>query len=168
MAMLLSNNITKSRLRFLPETRRLGQPRILGLQPLIVQLLQVLGRDRSQRAFDDAGQLRPVPARGHAQQLRETDIAHHRQPGEFRLDRQTPELRFIDHGVTSLLTQQQLQRLALQRHALQVQMGIIAAQIIGGDAGHAHRDAGLAVEFFSSSTAPVLFWALTTSCGTRM
>jgi hypothetical protein len=57
-------------------------------------------------------------------------------------------LRFIDHRVRSLLTQQQLQRLTFERHALQVQMGIVATQIIGGRTGHAHGDAGLAVEFF--------------------
>jgi hypothetical protein len=65
----------------------------------------------------NSGQVAP---RRDSQQLRQADVAHHDQPGELRLDRQTPQLRLIDDGVGRLLTQQQLQRLTLDRHALQV------------------------------------------------
>ncbi|MNF87987.1 hypothetical protein D3C84_704680 [compost metagenome] len=132
----------------LPEPGGLGQPRVLGLQPLVVQGFQILGRDRPQRTYDDTGQFRFVAPRRHPQQLRQTDVTHHHQAGEFRLDRQAPQLRLIDHGIASLLAQQQLQCLTLHRHALKVQMRIVATQVVGDRAGHSHGHASLAVEFF--------------------
>ncbi|MNM54338.1 hypothetical protein D3C81_654600 [compost metagenome] len=90
----------------LPKPRRLGEPRILGLQPLIVQLLQILGRDRPQCTFDNARQFRFVTERGHPQQLRQADIPHHHQSGELRFDRQASQLRLIDHRISRLLARQ--------------------------------------------------------------
>ncbi|MNZ74469.1 hypothetical protein D3C78_929180 [compost metagenome] len=80
-----------------------------------------------QRTFDNAGQLRPVAARRHPQQLRQPDIANHGQPGKLRFGRQPTQLGLIDDGVARLLSQQQLQGLTLQRYALQIEVGVIAA-----------------------------------------
>ncbi|MCY1180722.1 hypothetical protein D9M73_211880 [compost metagenome] len=87
----------------MPEPRRLGEAWILGLQPLIVQLLQILGRDRPQCAFDNTRQFRFVATRGYPQQLWQADIPDYHQPGKLRFDGQAPQLRFIDHSISRLL-----------------------------------------------------------------
>ncbi|MNF65051.1 hypothetical protein D3C84_468020 [compost metagenome] len=46
-----------------------------------------------------------------------------------------------------------MQCLALHRYALQIQVRVVAAQVIGDGTGHAHGDAGLAVEFFQLDRA---------------
>ncbi len=101
-----------------------------------------------QGRFDNARQFRPIAASGYPQQLRQADIPHHGQPGELRLPRKATELSLVHHRVAGLLAQQQLQGLALQRHPLQVEVGVSQAQVIGHRTGHAHGDPGLAVEFF--------------------
>ncbi|MNN58622.1 hypothetical protein D3C81_1736790 [compost metagenome] len=103
----------KQQTEVLPEAGRLRQSRVFRLQPLVVQLLQIFGRDRAQSTLHNAGQLRPIAARADSQQLRQADIAHHHQFGELRLYRQPPELCLVDHGVGGLLRQQQLQGLTL-------------------------------------------------------
>ena len=43
----------------LPDPEGLAKPRVLGLQPAAMELLQLLGRDRMQGRFDNARQFRP-------------------------------------------------------------------------------------------------------------
>lgn len=69
----------------LPEPGRLAQARVLGLQPALVQLLQLLGRQGLQALFEHIGQHRPVTPRAKPQQLRQANIAHHGQLTELAL-----------------------------------------------------------------------------------
>ncbi|MNO63097.1 hypothetical protein D3C76_537890 [compost metagenome] len=132
----------------LPEARRLAQARVLRLQPALMQLFQLLGRHCLQATFKYIGQQRPVAPRTDTQQLRQANIADHRQLTELALARQAAELRFIQHGETGLATYHQLQGLTIVGHPLQVEVAVVAAQVIRQRAGHAHRDALLGFKLF--------------------
>ncbi|MNJ28435.1 hypothetical protein D3C77_229720 [compost metagenome] len=131
----------------LPEARRFAQAWVLGLQPTLMELLQVLGRDGLQAPLDNVRQLRPVTPRSNTQQLGQADIANHCQVAEFTLAGQPAQLCFIHHGIAGLLAEHQLQRLALLRNALQVEVRVGCAQIVGHRTGHAHRHPFVAGEF---------------------
>ncbi|MNF50657.1 hypothetical protein D3C84_319580 [compost metagenome] len=115
----------------LPEAGGFAQARVLGLQPALVELVQVLGRQAAQGDIDDAGQFRPVTPGGNPQQLRKADVPDDRQPGELLLAGQAAELGFVQHRIAHLLGEQRLQGLALAGHGLQVEVGIGGAQVIG-------------------------------------
>ncbi|MNC46028.1 hypothetical protein D3C75_950230 [compost metagenome] len=55
---------------------------------------------------------------------------------------------FVNHRITGLLAQQQLQCFALQRHSLQVEVRVGRPQIVRYGTGHAHRYPVFIAEFF--------------------
>ena len=71
--------------------------------------------------------------------MRQADIAEHCQVTELAFTGQPAELGFIQHRVAGLAPYHQLQGLALVGHTLQVEIGVIAPQVIGQHAGHAYR-----------------------------
>jgi len=97
-------------------------------------------------ALHDAGQFGQVPTRTHPQKLRQANVANHCQRCELRLGRKPRQLRFINHRIGGLLTQQELQGLTLQWHALQIEPWITGAQKICRGSGHPHGDTGFAVD----------------------
>lgn len=126
---------------------------------MCVQLLEIPGRNGAQCLADDFGELRRVPSGCHAQQLRKADVTDHGKPGKLGLAGQTAELRLIDDGVSRLLTEQELQSLTFQRHALQIEVSVIAAQVVSRGARHAHGNAHLAVELFQIHRAGAITFA---------
>ena len=123
----------------LPETGGLPQARVLRLQPALVQLVQLLGRQGAQAGVEDAGQFRQVAAGGQAQQLWITDVGQHAEAGELDLAAEAGQVRLVDHRVAGLLAEHPAQGFAVAVGELQLQARVGAAQVVGYRARAAQR-----------------------------
>ena len=138
----------EQRCQVLPEACGVAQPWVFRLQPALVQLLQLLGRNGLQAALQDIGQDRPVAPRADPKQLRQANVTDHRQFAELAFPRQPAQACFIHDRETGLATEHQLQGLALVGHALQVEVDVVGPQVIGQGAGHAHRHPVVGAQVF--------------------